>query len=430
MVCKQDFARTRRAAGESLTPARRRVTLRYLIAYRPMNSLHRKTALSSRPRRLPVRFAALTSVSLLLTACGDAAAPPEAPPPAVEYQEVVTQPVATILEFVGRTRAREDAQVMAQISGTVTERTFEEGQLVEKDQVLFRIDPRPYQATLASAQASLNRAEANLKLTRQNLERGVELEAKNFISAAEMDKLRGDRDQAVAALEEARAAVLRAEIDLGFTEVKAPFTGNAGRSNISIGDLVNPSSGSLVSLVQRDPMLVDFDVSEQAMIQNLANNQARAEQGLPPIAFTPRLKLGEQSMYPHTGVIDYANNRINPTTGTVTVTARFPNPEGLLYPGQFARVQVERGEAVPSMLIPQPSVLEDMQGRYVFVVRDDETVARRNVTLGQRQGVNWVVTEGLDEGDRVIVNGIQKVRSGMTVTATPVAVPLDNAQGG
>ena len=377
-----------------------------------------------------VRRGPLVVLAGFLAACDGAEAPPPAPPPAVEYQEVTTRPVATVFEFVGRTRAREDAQIQAQISGTITERTFEEGQLVDKDQVLFRIDPRPYQATLASAEATLSRAEANLKLTRQNLERGVELEARNFISAAEMDKLRGDRDQAVAALEEARAALLRAEIDLGFTEVKAPFQGNAGRSNISIGDLVSPSTGPLVSLVQRDPMLIDFDVSEQALVQNLANNQRRAEQGLPPIVFTPRLILGEQGLYPHDGLIDYANNRINPTTGTVTVTARFPNPEGLLYPGQFARVRVERGEAVPSKLIPQPSVLEDMQGRYVFVVQADDTVARRNVTLGQREGVNWVVTSGLEEGDRVIVNGIQKVRSGMKVVATPVAVPLGNPQGG
>jgi membrane fusion protein (multidrug efflux system) len=370
------------------------------------------------------------AIATLLTACGQSEAPPEMPPPAVEYREVVLEPVSTVFEFVARTRAREDAQIRAQISGTIVERSFEEGQMVEKDHVLFRIDPRPYEASLASAQAMLHRAQSNLTVSQQNLDRGKELIEEKFISDAEMDKLRGDRDQAVAALEEARASVLTAQINLDFTEVRAPFRGTAGRSNISTGDLVNPNSGALVSLVQLDPMLVDFDVAEQALIQNLANNQQRAEQGLPPVVFTPQLKLGNGQMYPLEGVIDYADNRINPTTGTVTVTARFDNPDGLLYPGQFARVLVRRGEAVPTMLIPQPSVLEDMQGRYVFVVREDDTVARRNVTLGQREGIAWVVLEGLEEGDRVIVNGIQKVRSGMTVIATPVAVPLDQAQGG
>lgn len=367
---------------------------------------------------------------LFLAACGESEAPPEAPPPAVEYRAVALEPVATVFEFVARTRAREDAQVRAQISGTVMERTFEEGQTVEKDQVLFRIDARPYEAALASAQAQLQRAESNVKVAAQNLARGKELVEDNYISAAEMDQLQGEADQSTAALQEARAAVQKAQIDLEFTEVRAPFGGTAGRSNISIGDLVNPSSGTLVSLVQLDPMLVDFDVNEQALVQNLATNQERAAQGLPPVQYTPRLKLGTGEIYPRDGVIDYADNRINPNTGTVTVTARFPNPDGLLYPGQFARVLVRRGEAVPSLLIPQPSVLEDMQGRYVFVVEDDDTVARRNVTLGQREGVAWVVQEGLEEGDRVIVNGIQKVRSGMKVSATPVAVPLEGADGG
>ena len=369
-------------------------------------------------------------LALCLLACGQTDAPPPGPPPAVAYHEVRLQPVATVFEFVARTRAREDAQVRAQISGTVIERSFEEGQAVEEGQVLLRIDPRPFEAALASARATLQRAEANRKLAQQNLARGEELVEKNFISAAEMDRLRGARDQAVAALEEARAALQQAEINLDFTEVKAPFAGTAGRSNVSLGDLVGPASGPLLSLVKLDPMLVDFDVNEQALVQNLARNQQRAAQGLAPIAYTPRLKLGDGSIYPLEGVIDYADNRINPTTGTVTVTARFPNPDGLLYPGQFVRVRVERGEAEPRLLIPQPSVLEDMQGRYVFVVRADDTVARRNVTLGQREGVDWVVLDGLEAGDRVIVNGIQKVRSGMTVTASPVAAsPAPSTSG-
>ncbi len=158
-----------------------------------------------------------------LVACGEAEAPPEMPPPAVEYREVTLEPVSTVFEFVARTRAREDAQIRAQISGTIIERSFEEGQMVEKDHVLFHIDPRPYEASLASAQALLQRAQSNLKVSQQNLARGEELIEEKFISDAEMDQLRGERDQAVAALEEARASVLTAQINLDFTEVRPPF---------------------------------------------------------------------------------------------------------------------------------------------------------------------------------------------------------------
>jgi len=370
---------------------------------------------------------ALTS-TLLITACGDAPEPAQAPPPAVETREVKLEPVAREFEFVGRTRAREDAQVRAQISGTVIERTFEEGQRVEKDAVLFRIDPRPYEAALASATAGLHRAETEVKVATQNLARGKELVADNYISEAEMDELQGRKDTADAQLEEARAAVQRAEIDLEFTTIAAPFGGQAGRSQISIGDLVGPSSGTLVSLVQLDPMLVDFDVNERALVGNLAENQRRSQEGLPPVQYSPELILPTGDSYREPGRIDYANNRINPDTGTVTVTARFPNPDDLLFPGQFVRVRVQRGDAEPEMLISQASVLEDMQGRYVFVVQDDDTVVRRNVTLGQREGIDWVVLDGLEAGDRVILNGIQKVRPGMTVSASPAKLPHEEPQ--
>jgi RND family efflux transporter MFP subunit len=357
---------------------------------------------------------------LLLVACGKPEAPPAPPPPAVEYADASPREVATVFEFVARTRAKEDAQLRARITGTIIERNFEEGQVVQEGDLLFRIDPRPYESAVNSAAARLSQAEAAVQVAERNYARGLELVDDGFISKAEMDKLLGERDGSRAALEDARAALEKARIDLAFTEIRAPFSGTAGRSQLSIGDLVDPGAGPLVSLVMLDPMLVDFDVNEQTLALRLRENQQRQAEGLPPVTFTPRLLLVTGDMYEHEGIIDYANNRINPTTGTVTVTARFPNPDSLLFPGQFARIQVQRGEPEMRLLIPQPAVLEDMQGKYVFIVDGNDTVQRRNVRLGQREGLMWVVESGLEEGDRVIVNGVQKVRQGAQVSATAI----------
>ena len=366
--------------------------------------------------------------AVMLTACGGPAEPPIPPPPAVEYHEVGREAVAFSFEFVARTRATEDTDIRARITGNIIERNFDEGQEIEAGALMFRIDPRPYQAALASAKAELSSAEAAFVNADRNLKRGEELAPQGHISASEMDKLRSEHDRAIAAKQAATASIDNAQINLDFTEIRAPFTGIAGRSNFSIGDLVSPQTGALVTLVQRDPMLVDFDVDEQSLANSMKANQARAAAGEPPIEYVPRLKLVTGDIYPQVGEIDYASNRVNSTTGTITVTARFPNAEGHLIPGQFARIVVQRGAAEMQLLVPQPSVLEDMQGRYVYTVNDENLVVRKNVKLGQRDGVNWVVESGLEEGDRVIVNGVQKVRPNMPVNATPVeAMPYDTS---
>ena len=365
---------------------------------------------------------------LLLAACGGPAEPPTPPPPAVEYHEVGRAPVAFSFEFVARTRAQEDTDIQARITGNIIERNFDDGQEIEAGALMKRINPRPYRAALASAKAELSNADAALLNADRNLKRGKELSPDGYISDAEMDKLSADYDSATAAREAALASIDNAQINLDFTEIRAPFTGVAGRSKFSIGDLVSPQTGALVTLVQRDPMLVDFDVDEQSLANSMKANQARIAAGEPRIEYVPQLKLVTGDIYPHVGEIDYASNRVNATTGTITVTARFPNVDGQLIPGQFARIVVQRGEAEMQLLVPQPSVLEDMQGRYVYVVNEENVVVRKNVTLGQRDGVNWVVESGLDDGDRVIVNGVQKVRPNMPVNATPVAaMPYDSS---
>lgn len=364
----------------------------------------------------PLLFLAMTAITL--AGCGEAPAPQQAPPPAVQTVTLSNEPVATVFEYVARTRAKEDAQIRARISGTIIERNFEEGQAVAEGDLLFRIDPRPYQATLDSARATLSRTEASAKVAQNNLERGRQLVDNGYISQAEIDQLEGERDSTRAAHEEAKAALQQAEINMDFTEVRAPFAGTAGRSELSIGDLVDPSASALVTLVQLDPMLVDFDVTEQTLAEAFRENQERQSRGEPPIHYSPELLLPNGESYPQDGVISYADNRVNPGTGTITVTARFPNPKGILLPGQFVRIEIQRGDPAPGLMVPQPAILEDMQGQYVFVVDDNNEVHRRNVRLGQRDGTRLVVESGLSEGDRVIVYGVQKVREGMTVTAS------------
>ena len=361
------------------------------------------------------------AASFLLTACSDPAPPPTQPPPAVEVTAVAMEAIASEFEFVARTRASEDTEIRARITGSIIERNFAEGQVVQEGDLLYRIDPRPYQAAQNVAKAELSQARAAVEVARRNLTRGEELAPNGYISDAEMDKLRGENEGALAKVEAAEAALEQATINLDFTEIRAPFSGTAGRSQLSIGDLVNPSAGALVTLVQLDPMLADFDVNEQALAENMKANQARITQGLEVLVYTPRLRLVTGDEYIHPGEIDYASNRINPSTGTVTVTAKFSNPETMLFPGQFVRIILQRGDAEMRLMIPQPSVLEDMQGRYVYIVDPADTVVRKNVTLGSRQGINWVVESGLEEGDRVIVNGIQKVRPGIKVVPSAVA---------
>ncbi len=370
-------------------------------------------------RSMTTRLASLSSFAIL-AACGGGEEPPAPPPPAVEVQEIGLQSVASEFEFVARTRAEEDTDIRARITGNIIERNFAEGQLVEEGALLYKIDPRPYRAALNSARAELSQVDAALAVASRNLVRGEELEPDGFISDAEIDKLRGDQERAAAAREAAEAAIDSAQINLEFTEIRAPFSGTVGRSQASIGDLVSPSTGALVTLVQRDPMLVDFDVTERTLSLRIKENQERQAQGLPPDVYTPRLRLVTGDDYAYDGVIDYASNRVDASTGTITVTTSFPNPDNTLIPGQFVRIVVQRGQPEMQLLVPQPSVLEDMQGRYVYIVDDDNMVARRNVDLGQREGVDWVVLTGLNEGDRVIVHGIQKVRPGMPVTASPV----------
>lgn len=375
------------------------------------------------------RFGLAGVLTLGLLACTEQQAPAEAPPPpGVGVVEVTAQEISPTREFVGRTQAIEDAKLRARVEGPLISRSFTEGEDVQQGQVLFEIDPEPYQAEVRRVQALLTSAESALTVAERNFERGEQLVGDGYISQTQMDELRAKRDGAAAAIDEAKSALASAQLNLDYTKIVAPFTGRAGNSNFSIGDLVGPQAGELVSIVQLDPMWVNFQVAESAMVEAMQTNIQRQQEGLEELKFTPRLRLSTGTEYPLPGVIDFVDNRIDQTTGTIKVRATFPNPSGLLLPGQFVTLVIQRSDKRSVLLVPQSAILEDQQGAYVLVVNDQNIVIRQNIKAGERIGVDRVVDEGLQPGTKVITTGLQKVRPGVEVTAKLETPALSSSQ--
>ena len=354
--------------------------------------------------------------ALVLAGCAE-----EAPPPRIAevvVDEVTLEPYQPKSEFVGRLQAQDDVDIQAKVTGYLLTRAFKEGELVQAGDVLYTLDASEYEAALARARADLAAAIANQANAQRNFRRGEELLPRGAISQAEMDDLTAKKLDADARIEAARAQVASAEVDLGFTTIHAPFTGRIGRSAVSPGDLVGPNSGILTTLVSIDPIEALFQVSEATYIAAIAE-RLDARRGpntgdLESVEVTLRLANG--TTYPEVGTIDYFANRIDEVTGTLEARARIPNPDALLVPGQYVRVVLQDTNLLEGLFMPQTAVQADQQGSFVLLVDSSNTVARRNVELGERFDDMVLVHKGVDAGDRVIVRGLQQVRPGMPVT--------------
>ena len=364
-----------------------------------------------------LRIASLASACLVVSGCGDDSAnkqsSKDAPLPSVVVSTVSSLSINPSRRFIGRTEAVEDVQIKARVSGYLLSMDFIEGQDVQKGDILFEIDPKPYQAEVSRLSADVNRQQASLTNAKRNYRRGNELIEKGFISAMEMDDLTSKRDQAKASLQSSEAALEAAKLNLSYTKITAPISGRIGRKSLSIGDLVSPESGVLVTIVTVDPMYVTFDISEKlvATASGQKNSLSEATKALP----IPSIELPNGEMYGHQGKFDFVDNRVDPATGTVKVRAVFPNEKGLLIPGQYVTAVVSASEVLQAILIPQAAVSEDQQGHFVMIIDDKDIVQVRRVEMGERVEVNWVVDKGLTEGERLIVEGIQKVRTGQQV---------------
>ncbi|TXS90625.1 efflux RND transporter periplasmic adaptor subunit [Parahaliea aestuarii] len=383
------------------------------------------------PAREPVlnrRILLVPALLLGLAACTEESAPP--PTIEVVVDTVVSEPFQPRSAYVGRLQAREDVTIQAKVTGYLVSRDFREGELVEAGDVLFTIDDSEYRAALARATADLASAKAAQANAERNFNRGRELLPKGAISQAEMDDLIAKKLDAEARIESARAQVTSAEVDLGFTVIKAPITGRIGRSRVSPGDLVGPTSGDLTTLVSIDPIEALFQVSEATYVSTVSEHIGGELDPSALQSIEVTLELTNGVSYPEVGRIDYFANRIDAATGTMEARASIPNPHSILVPGQYVRVILQDTNLMQGLFMPQAAVQADQQGSFVLVVNESGVVERRNVELGDRLDQSVLVREGVEAGEQVIVRGLQQVRAGMAVNVKALPGSDSPAAGG
>lgn len=343
----------------------------------------------------------------------------KAAPPDVEVVPVAQRDVPIYREWVGTVEGEVNATISAQVSGYLLSREYVEGGDVTNGQVLFKIDPAPFEAALAQAKAQLTEAQAKKGKTALDVERYTPLAASQAISKQELDDAIQADKAAAGQVASAVAAAQAAQLNLDFTTIRAPVNGNAGLAKAQIGNLVGPSSGPLTTVVQTDPMRVYFSLSQQLLTQVMERRIADGKDAREGEGPELNLILPTGNIYSETGHVQFANNLVDQRTGTITLVGRFANPKQLLVPGMFVRVKALLNIQTNALLVPQRSVT-DMQGRaLIAVVGADNKVSIRSVTTGDRIDQECIVSGELKPGDRVVAEGIQKVRDGMVVNPLP-----------
>lgn len=355
----------------------------------------------------------LLAALLILAASGARAQQAEPPPPAVVVERVRVQEAANPAEFTARAEAIAFVDIRARVQGFLRSVAFEEGQVVKEGDLLFEIEPDLYEARLASARAEVSRAEASRLEAERSLARSRELAGRQTVARATLDEAQAAFDIAVANVEVARAALRSAELNLSYTRIHAPIDGQIGKAALTRGNLVGPEAGVLARLVSLDPIRVVFSMTEGLLV-TLRQRMAGGN-GLDPSALNLTLRLPNGTDYGHPGRLEYVENEVNPQTGTVAVRAVFPNPDHILIPNQFVTLSVREREVPRLPVVPQTAVLQDRDGRFVYVVGEDQTVSMRRIETGVRVADGWAVSEGLSGGEPVVVQGIQRLRDGLKV---------------
>jgi membrane fusion protein, multidrug efflux system len=379
--------------------------------------------------------AAGIAVAMLVAACGKTDATPSAagggmPPPEVAVITVQAKAQPVELEYTGQTAGSRETEVRSRVAGVLLKRLYVEGAQVNAGQVLFEIDPATFRNQLASAEAAVAVAQAKVNQARRDNARLAPLVAENAVSRREFDDSTSALESAQAALQQAQAQANEARLNLSYTQVKAPISGTTGVATKSDSSLVTTTDSLLTTIVQTNPMYVNFSVSESDLLRMTKQMNAgqlnvpgkRANNG--SLGFDVSVKLADGSVYPRKGKLNFASERVNPATGSFDIRAEIPNPDGALRPGQFVRVTLGGATRPDSLSVPQRAVIDSPFGKMVFVVNKEDKLEPRPVELDAWTQGQWIVTKGLKDGDRVLVDGFIKAHDpGMVVKPVPFVPP-------
>jgi membrane fusion protein (multidrug efflux system) len=348
-------------------------------------------------------------------ACSKKEAPP--PPPAeVVVAEVVQKDVPIYIELVGSTLGSEDVEIRSRVEGYLVSINFTEGSLVRKGQLLYKIDPQPFLVAIDQAKANLATAQAALEKTNNDVARYKPLFEKQAVSKQELDNALSAQEAARAQVDAHKAAVAQAQLDLGYTNITSPVDGVIGTTQKKVGSLVRPGETVLNTVSQLNPILFRCAIAEAEYLR-LARRGADRDKSLEK-KFGVELILADGTVFPHKGRLDAIERAVDPTTGTLTGQFRFPNPEDILRPGQYGKARLVTDVKEGALVVPQRAV-QEIQGLYsIMVVKPDATVEQRMVKAGERVDNLWIVDSGIKPGEKVIVEGIQKVKPGVKVSAT------------
>jgi membrane fusion protein (multidrug efflux system) len=360
-------------------------------------------------------------VAIAAAACGKKGAPAGAAPE-VYVADVVQKDVPVYLELVGQTKGSQDVEIRARVEGYLDRVAFTEGTFVKKGALLYQIDPKPLEAALANARANLATAQARLQKTNTDVTRLTPLAKQQAVSQQELDNSLSAQDAARAQVDAMKAAVDKATLDLGYTHITSPIDGLVGTTQVKAGNLVGRGESTLLTTVsQTDPILFRAGVSEAEYLRIAKRVQELGGQPAARKRAEVELLLADGTVLPHKGTLDSIERAVDPTTGTLAVQFKFPNPERLVRPGQYGRARGVSETKAGALLVPQRAVTE-LQNLYsVAVVGEGNKVAFRNVKVGPRVDGLWVIEEGLKPGEKVVVEGLQRLRDGAVVSPKPVA---------